>query len=166
MPCCMAVLLLASACHNRNNDDDSSNDDTPAYTGTKRTVALHSYGFGLVTKETNTSYGSTETEYRLTEETDTIPARLGTRFGLSYQMTNTTEDELPFTKTWILPHSMKDPNTGDTISEYSYDVTLKPGEMYHATYVLEYPEEVMKGRWELRIKYKKHLMYRHRFFLR
>jgi hypothetical protein len=92
----------------------------------------------------------------LVSRTETIPARIGTRFGFYYTVTGVpagTQIQIKFATRPPSP-GLKNPNTGETtyIDESTTYVTLGGSGNYHG-WTFDYDYELLPGRWTFEIWY-------------
>lgn len=94
---------------------------------------------------------------------DTIPARKGIEFGVTYSITASINGVIPLTKVWIFPDTMHIPGRKTTrlIKQESEDFNTA----LFASYRLDDDYEILKGVWHLRFYYKHHLLYYKTFVL-
>lgn len=118
-------------------------------------VSLVTYGFGEMTPN----------GFRYLPRPRRIKAVLGARFGTDYMMLGPAGKDFYYTKVWVYPHPIADPKTGDVSPQLNIDMHEYGNQRLYAGFILEYPQEVMKGRWSLQFYYKGRMIKREDFEL-
>ena len=97
----------------------------------------------------------TERDCRLTEETSTIAAKIGLRFGCSYKVLGSPQGAtIDTVKRWRFPNpGIKNPETGETLFERDYGGrAVIGGGSSQATWTFD-PGEIVPGKWIVEITY-------------
>jgi hypothetical protein len=159
--CAIFLSLLITSC----------SDSPEAYTPEKQTIRFVEMSHGLAKKadlstEENglSSDGEQADDFSVAKTVDTIEAKQGVRFGIRYTLESNQDMAVSLRQVWIFPDSMRD-EEGGVFKEVSRELNTTPNEETFASYQLDYPYEVMRGKWQLRFYYKNHLLYRKIFVL-
>lgn len=128
-------------------------------------VEVESYGLyeiSQVKEVNNDTYiaGSSLTagSYVLSEQTDTITAKVGTTFGASFKFSGLpTKQKIIFREVMKFPE-MTDPDTGMTQSYYESSREFKNGTRKYKGFTFEYDWELVKGDWIYQIYYQDTLL--------
>lgn len=160
--CSLPLSILVSSC----------NDSSDNYSSEKQTIRFVELAHGVAKKSSDNSISSSDSysdesssnDLGIAEDSDTIPARIGTRFGVRYMLESNLDPDVELRQVWIFPDSMHN-EEGDAYVEDAYKVSKTPNQETYASYQLEYPYELIKGKWQLCFYYKKHLLYRKIFVL-
>jgi hypothetical protein len=102
----------------------------------------------------------------IAEQTDTVPAKIGTEFGVKYSVSTANYENVELTKVWIFPATMSNSVTHKKYDRLIKTLWLKPERATYSSYKLEDSFELIKGDWKFRIYYKHHLLYSKHFEVR
>jgi|GEM_PF-4889282 len=162
------LLLFCSSCSNSENKDMDKTDIQ------KAGIEFHEINYGIGTADKvrimtdsldptgKSSYGKF---FNVTHKTDTIPAHIGSEFGIVYSVNATSVDDVELTKVWIFPSVMHNPITHKSYDRLVRTVYVNQASNSYSAYKLEDSFEVIKGEWKFRIYYKQHLLYAHHFYV-
>jgi len=139
------------------------------YTPEQQTIRFVELSYGVCNLEPEKAESGDEGQtfsqnFVITDKTDTVPAKIGSRFGISYMIESSLEDAVELRRAWIFPEPMRD-DDGDVYIGKSLDIRRTPNDETTAYYTLEHPYEIIKGKWQLCFYYKKHLLYRKIFLV-
>jgi hypothetical protein len=142
----------------------SCEDGAEEYAPEKQTIRFAETGYGVCSLKPEAvesdEEGQTYTQnFVITDKTDTVPARLGSRFGINYMIESNLNDAVELRRSWMFPDTMHN-EEGDAYIERSVNIRRTPNEENNTYFTLEHPYEIIKGKWQLRFYYKKHLLYR------
>jgi hypothetical protein len=85
-------------------------------------------------------------------DTATIPAALGTAFGVGFRVTVPNIDTVRTTVTWRFPAAgLSNPRTGETTYVYSREVECTPYQVCRTGWTFEEAWELVPGIWEVEI---------------
>jgi len=143
----------------------SCNEAGEEYNSEQQTIRFVELSHGIATQNSS-QYDDDESSdnFAVADETDTIPAKLGARFGIRYMLESNLDPVVSLRQVWVFPDSMHD-EEGNVYKQESYVINRLPNQEKYAAYKLEYPYEIIKGKWQLCFYYKKHLLYRKIFVL-
>lgn len=159
LACSLPFITLLCACGNGSKDRLVE----------KQTIRFVSLGYGLDgnaadADQEDGNYMNNSSSFRILENTDTIPARIGMQFGIKYMLESNMDNAVKLEKIWIYPDSVTD-DEGNTYLQESQDISRLTNEDNYISYTISEPYEIKKGRWQLCIYYRKHLLYRKIFVL-
>jgi hypothetical protein len=102
----------------------------------------------------------------VTNRTDTIPASIGTEFGIRYNVTAETPNKLQLTKIWVFPQTLNNPMTHKQYDRLIRQIWASQTLTKYFTYRLDDSFELVKGDWKLLIYYKRHLLFSRHFYVK
>ena len=106
-------------------------------------------------------------EFRLIAEGKTVPATLGTRFGIAFQVDGTpTGTTIKLTRTIIFPgDGILSLDRKKMIKSFSGTIDAILGNRQVAGYILEVPSELKPGPWKIELYYGSRMLAEETFFL-
>ncbi|MDR3681640.1 MAG: DUF3859 domain-containing protein [Flavipsychrobacter sp.] len=161
-------LILCVGCTQR---EDHVMDKTEIQ---KEGIKFHEVEYGIGTEENArilpdsldpTGKSMQGDAFYITAKTDTIPAKIGTEFGVKFNVEATAPDDIELTKIWLFPQSLTNPVTHKQYDRLIKTLWLTQSRTTYTTYKLEDSFELVKGDWKLRIYYKHHLLYSKHFWI-
>ena len=102
--------------------------------------------------------------FRVVKQTDSIPARLGQKFGVIFQMNSNVDDFLEVEQVWIFPSPIRFAD-GKEFKEVRYNIEKPTNEPTFSFYELENEYEVVKGEWIYQMFYKGKKIFEKKFYL-
>ena len=102
--------------------------------------------------------------FRIVKQTDTIPARLGQKFGVIFQMTSSADRPLEVEQVWIFPSPIRFAD-GREFKEVRYKVEKPTNEPTFSFYELENEYEVVKGEWIYQMFYQGKKIFEKKFHI-
>jgi len=100
-----------------------------------------------------TGYRTIIKNVNVVEQTNRIPATIGTRFGMSYRITGSPEGYgIKLTKKMRLP-GLKDPKAGKVIYSSEYELERPIGRLLYTGYTFEEEWECVPGEWTIEFWY-------------
>lgn len=89
---------------------------------------------------------------RHVESTTTVPARLGSEFGLRYRLVGTGTDSVKLKKVWRIPSpGIRNPQTGKITTESVEYTNRKIGSTNYTGYEFEHDWEILPGIWTIEL---------------
>ncbi len=104
------------------------------------------------------------TDFKLIAKTDTIPAKIGQEFGVSYIIKSDETNDVLTEQIWIYPETIKNQD-GKVFSELRYKVGKTTNIRTYSSYILEKECEVVAGEWTYQIYYGGVKVYEKKFIL-
>lgn len=102
---------------------------------------------------------------KVVKKTDTIEGKLGLIFGVNFIMNNEENISIPVKRVWTLPTKIEMPN-GDIIQSVERTDIINTNVPMWMYYTVEYPNEIVKGKWTIQYFYKNKEIYIKDFFMK
>lgn len=102
--------------------------------------------------------------FKLLEQTERVPAILGQKFGIEYEITSSFTGEITVEQVWIFPTKIRDENGGE-FKEVRYKIDKSTNERTYSTYTLEKDYEVVKGEWTYQMYFNGKRIHERKFYL-
>lgn len=107
---------------------------------------------------------SQSTGFKLLEQTDKIPGKIGQEFGIEYILRSGITTDILIEQVWIFPGTITD-DQGKKFKELRYSVSKPTNERTYSVYTLEKDFEVVKGTWTYQMFYKGKKIYERKFYV-
>ncbi len=116
-------------------------------------------------KESPSGIYGISSDLKLKKQCDTIPAEVGIKFGVMYEVSSKINQELFVDKVWTFPQEITN-DKGKTFSEITVRSEVKTNKKFYTVYFFEKPYEVKKGEWKFEIFHEGKKLYEKKFFVR
>jgi hypothetical protein len=103
--------------------------------------------------------------FRIVEQSDTVPARLGQKFGVIFQMDSDIDQLLEVEQVWIFPSPIRLAD-GREYKEVRYKISKPTNEPTYSLYELESQYELVKGEWMYQMFYQEKKIFEKKFLLK
>jgi hypothetical protein len=104
-------------------------------------------------------------QFELIKQTDTIPAKIGSEFGMEFIVKCPQQKTVTLTIRWTFPSPIVNKKTGETFVHSLHPRTYTNGEKSFSVYLLEEDNEVVKGNWKMDFLYNDEIICTKTFFL-
>ena len=139
---------------------------TAQYKAHTNRISFVAYGFGnCLTNTAEGEHTNAPTGFEITKRTSRIKTVMGAHFGMEFMFLGPQGRTFNYTKVWTFPEAILDPETGQKSKTLSIGSVAYANTKSHASYILEYPYELMKGKWSLAFYYKGKLVRKEDFVL-
>jgi hypothetical protein len=165
-PALLLLLFTLSACDQ--SDDSENRYKRDAYKEERKQTFRFipvSYGIGeskvsetVDDSESVTGHHNYISDFRVDTRTDTIPAQLGTEFGIRFTLKSNMDRFITLRKVWTFPHPIN--NGHKQFSTIQSDLEITPNDPMFSSYLFEKDYELVKGKWTLCFYYQDQLLYR------
>lgn len=105
-------------------------------------------------------------EAALLSQTDTIPCKIGTEFGVEYILQSKRNHLIHLDIEWIFPTEIFDPTQNKEFKSIKYPIDLPMNFINNANYSLESEHELVKGIWQLNIYQGNTILYTRQYLLK
>jgi hypothetical protein len=102
--------------------------------------------------------------FKVIQTTDSVPAKLNTVFGIEYKLTGIDNPDVHYTEEWLYPSPLKE-SDGRKYASYKTNGTISVNKNNSCSYVLEKPNELLKGTWTLNLYIEGKLLFSHKFIV-
>ncbi len=104
------------------------------------------------------------TGFKLLEQTDTIPAKIGQEFGVHYILKSDVTKSITIEQIWNFPKAIIN-KEGKVFTQLRYEVNKTTNSRTYSTYILEKDYEIVKGEWTYQMRYAGKKLYERKFIL-
>jgi hypothetical protein len=116
-------------------------------------------------KNSPTGFRSYLEDFAVINKTDSIEMKLGSRFGVEYQLVSSKELSIPLEAEWVFPRKIIN-TEGKAFKNLRYNTSRSTNEKTFSSYSLDKEFELVPGRWTFRLYFKKKIIYQRYFYLK